>query len=450
MQTRIVGKDVWLLIIVSLMALGANLPDTLAGNVIDRHLLLEALTATVFISLFRYLRVMLFLTVSVLAIGANLPEALASQLHISPAVMIVASGALVVVALLYKFYHQIDAQRVAAHETGDALLDRTVENVAVSHFRDTFESRLAVLSSIMKGDLAALHQLLISDVEVNFSQDGHIPLLLAVERGNADIVLLLLIHGAKLKIKNQQGMTPIDLALKLKFARVAKILHYASTQNMAIQNRALYSSQQTRKMAVLFADVCDSTALYDQLGNEAALNMITRTLHLLKHEVAQHRGSLIKTIGDEIMCTFPNPALAVQAACAMQKAVDAGQPGGEHPIAVRIGLHFGDVILKANDVYGDTVNVAARIASITRARQIMTTQEVIAALPDDFEGKAVPISRASLRGKQDALAVFQLLWESESAASERVGGAAMRKFESVVEDRSERLSLLGVPEAVAS
>ncbi len=450
MQVQNRSKDTWLLLIVSFMALGANLPDSLTGNIIDRNLLLGALAVTIFISLFRYLRLMLFLTVSVLAIGANLPEALANQLHISPKAMIVASGILVIVALLHKFYHQPKIQSDAAR--GDEPLDRTVENVAVSHFRDTFESRLAVLSAIVKGDLAALHQLLISDVEVNFSQDGHIPLLLAVERGNADIVLLLLIHGAKLKIKNQQGLAPIDLALKLKFARVAKILHYASTQNMAIHNRALYSSQQTRMMAVLFADVCDSTALYDQFGNEAALNMITCTLHLLKHEVAQHRGSLIKTIGDEIMCTFPNPSLAVQAACAMQKAVEAGQPGGEHPIAIRIGLHFGDVILKANDVYGDTVNVAARIASITRARQIMTTQEVIDALPEDFEGKVVPISRASLRGKQDALAVFQLLWEPEGDGSDRVGEESMRKFESVVEDRSERLSPPGVDvaEAVAS
>jgi len=430
MQFNIKSSEVWLLLIVSLMALVANLPAKMIGNVVERDLLLIALVVTVFISLFRYLRLMLFLTVSVLAIGANLPDQLADQLGISRTAMIIASGALVVLSLLYKLYYQRkpDYQRKPENEAPDENeFEATLEvPEAVSHFRDTFESRFSVLSAIMKGDFAALHQLLISDVEVNFSQEGHIPIFLAVEKGGVDIVLLLLIHGAKLRIKNQHGLTPIDLALKLRFARIAKILHYADTQNMAIQNRAIYSSQQTRKMAVLFADICGSTALYDQLGNETALNMITRTLNLLKQEAATYKGTLIKTIGDEIMCTFPNAQRAAQAARAMHLAVDAKKPGGEHPIAIRIGLHFGDVILKANDVFGDTVNVAARIASITRARQTMTTQEVIDALPTDLGHKAVPITRASFPGKQDTVEVFQLLWGPEDSTSIRIGDSSLQ------------------------
>ena len=423
MQFNIKSSEIWLLLVVSLMALAANLPDNVLGHALDRDLLLIALVVTVFISLFRYLKLMLFITVSVLAIGANLPDQLATQLGISRTALIVASGVLVVLALMYKLYHQRKPENQAVDENENGA---TAE-VPVSHLRDTIDSRLSVISAILNGDFAALHQLLVSDVEVNFSQDGQIPIFLATEKGNVDIVLLLLIHGAKLRIKNQHGLTPTDFALKLRFARIAKILHYAEAQNMSIQNRAVYSSQQTRMMAVLFADICGSTALYDQLGNEAALNMITRTLNLLKQEVARHKGTLIKTIGDEIMCTFPNALRAAQAARAMHLVVDAEKPGGEHPIAVRIGLHFGDVILKANDVFGDTVNVAARIASITRARQTMTTQEVIDALPADFGYKAIPITRASFRGKQDTLEVFQLLWEPEDSRSSRVGDSTSRK-----------------------
>ena len=424
MQFNVKSGEVWLLLIVSLMALCANLPAEIIGNVVERDLLLIALVATVFISLFRYLRLMLFLTVSVLAIGANLPDQLANQLGLSRTALIMASGALVALSLLYKLYYQRKLKNEAPDENE---FEATMEvPAAVGHFRDTFESRFSVLSAIVKGDFAALHQLLISDVEVNFSQDGHIPIFLAVEKGGIDIVLLLLMHGAKLRIKNQHGLTPIDLALKLRFSRIAKILHYADTQNMAIQNRAIYSPNQTRKMAVLFADICGSTALYDQLGNEAALNMVTRILNLLKQEVATYKGILIKTIGDEIMCTFPNAQRAAQAARAMHRAVATNKPGGEHPIAIRIGLHFGDVILKANDVFGDTVNVAARIASITRARQTMTTREVIDALPSELGHKAVSITRASFRGKQDALEVFQLLWEPEDSPSIRIGDSSLR------------------------
>lgn len=433
-QFNIKSSEVWLLLIVSLMALGANLPADLIGNLVDRNLLLIALTVTVFVSLFRYLKLMLFLTVSVLAIGANLPDQLADQLGVSRTAMIVASGALVAMSLVYKLYYQRKQENETAEEYE---FESTMEvPVAGSHLRDTIDSRFSVLSAINTGDFATLHQLLVSDVEVNFSQEGHIPLFLAIEKGNVDIVLLLLIHGAKLRIKNQHGLTPTEYALKLRFARIAKILHYAETQNMSIQNRAVYSSQQTRKMAVLFADISGSTALYDQLGNETALNMITSTLNLLKQEVARHKGTLIKTIGDEIMCTFPNALRAAQAARAMHLVVDAKKPGGEHPISVRIGLHFGDVILKANDVFGDTVNVAARIASITRAQQTMTTQELIDVLPADFVYKAVPIARASFRGKQDSMTVYQLLWDTGDSTPSRIGDATLRRLKASNEELS--------------
>lgn len=441
MQVNFKSHDIWLLVIVSLMAFGANLPADMVGNVIDPNLLLIALVVTVFIALFRYLKFMLFLTVSVLAIGANLPEQLATQLHLSQTAFIIASGVLVAVALLYKLYDQLKKSRemVVEHDH-DTPADA---ETSISHLRDTIESRNHVLAAITNGDFATLHQLLISDVEVNFSQDGRIPIFAAIEKGNADIVLLLLLHGAKLRIKNQIGLTPTDLALKLRLARVAKILHYAETQNMSIQNRAVYSSQMTRKMAVVFADICGSTALYDQLGNEVALNMITRTVNLMKQEIAKHKGTLIKTIGDEVMCTFPNAALAADAARAMHIAIDTRKPGGEQVIALRIGIHFGEVILKANDVFGDTVNVAARIASITRARQTMTSQELIDVLPQRFEDKIVPVTRASFRGKQDAMAVFQLLWEAGDTVTERLGDATGRRQQDDAEQS-------GVNEAVVN
>ncbi len=232
MQVNFKSNDIWLLIIVSLMAFGANLPADMVGNVVDPNLLLIALVVTVFISLFRYLKFMLFLTVSVLAIGANLPEQLATQLHLSQTAFIIASGMLVAVALLYKLYDQLkkDRERVVVRDH-DTPADA---ETSISHLRDTIESRSHVLAAITNGDFATLHQLLVSDVEVNFSQDGRIPIFAAIEKGNADIVLLLLLHGAKLKIKNQIGLTPTDLALKLRLARVAKILHYAETQNMSI------------------------------------------------------------------------------------------------------------------------------------------------------------------------------------------------------------------------
>jgi class 3 adenylate cyclase len=397
------------------MAFAANLPDGAIGRMVDRNLLLITLVVTVVIALFRYLKLMLFITVSVLAIGANLPDQLAAQLGISRLAMIVASGVLVLVALLYKLYHLHALKNNSEHQED-----------AVCYRHDSMDSRNEVITAILNGDVAALHQLLITDVEINFSQDGHVPIYLAIEKGYADIVLLLLFYGAKLRVRNKAGQTPIEFALLHKKPRIAKIIHYASRQNLAMQNKAAFPNKQ-KKTVVLFADICGSTALYDKLGNETALNVITRTLNILIQEVATHNGTLIKTIGDEIMCTFPGVAVATQAACAMHFAIDARRPGGEHPVFVRIGFHYGEVIHKANDVFGDTVNVAARVAAITRARQIMTTQAVIDALPSGFADQVRPVTRAAFHGMQDSLAVFQILWEPENTLLGRIGESIFRK-----------------------
>ncbi|MBI4807522.1 MAG: adenylate/guanylate cyclase domain-containing protein [Nitrosomonadales bacterium] len=182
-------------------------------------------------------------------------------------------------------------------------------------------------------------------------------------------------------------------------------------------------------VAVLFADISGSTSLYDKLGNERALQLVKQTLAILIQEMATHRGSLVKTIGDEIVCIFPKLADAFNAACAMQMAVEQQRPGGEQPIHIRIGLHFGEVVLEKGDVYGDTVNIAAKVTAITRARQIMTTHKVVDMLSEELRKKTRPVMRTVFRGKEKAFDVFHILWEPEDTTSTRmrIGMSASRK-----------------------
>jgi adenylate cyclase len=182
-----------------------------------------------------------------------------------------------------------------------------------------------------------------------------------------------------------------------------------------------------QNVAILFADISGSTALYDKYGNEQALLLVTRTLDILTREMALRRGTLIKTIGDEIMCIFPDGITAFEAACSMQQAIEDQRPGGEQPIYVRIGLHFGEVILEGGDAYGDTVNIAARVTAITRARQIMTTQAVVDMLPEKYRIQARPVMRTGFRGKAETTKVFQVSWEREDTTRTRIGMSAFRK-----------------------
>lgn len=185
--------------------------------------------------------------------------------------------------------------------------------------------------------------------------------------------------------------------------------------------------EQTMKLAVLFADISGSAALYTRLGDDLARQLVSNCLALMTKKIEQFHGTLIKTIGDEMLCTFPSATSALDAARAMQMAVDSERPGGEYPMSIRVGFHFGDVISNAEDIYGDTVNVAARVTAITRARQIMTTRAAVEALPTELHSKVRPIMRAEFRGKQEALDVFQVMWEQDDTMTTRVGLLQSRK-----------------------
>ncbi len=185
--------------------------------------------------------------------------------------------------------------------------------------------------------------------------------------------------------------------------------------------------RHTEKLAVMFADICGSTSLYDRLGDELARQLIAKCIATMIGKVTTYQGTLIKTIGDEIMCIFPSAENAMNAACAMQNTIENDNHSEDHPMHIRIGFHYGDVICEAGDVYGDTVNVAARVASITRASQILTTRAVSDSLPPDLRDKVHQIMRAELKGKQEELDIFRVVWEADDTLRTRIGAPAFRK-----------------------
>lgn len=185
-------------------------------------------------------------------------------------------------------------------------------------------------------------------------------------------------------------------------------------------------TQPIEKLAVLFADVCGSTTLYEKLGDSEARRLITQSINAMVNEVSVYQGTLIKTIGDEIMCTFPGAEAAFNAACAMQIAVENERVTNNNPLHIRIGYHYGDVILDSGDVFGDTVNTAARVASLTRADQIMTTKAAADALPPPLQQKTRHIQRAELKGKQEHFDIYIVIWEMDDSQSTRIIAPELR------------------------
>src|SRR6187402_3426163 len=109
---------------------------------------------------------------------------------------------------------------------------------------------------------------------------------------------------------------------------------------MSIGNPATMAAmtRETQTLTVLFADITESSRLYQQLGDSAARGVINDCLSVLSAILPQYKGRLVKTLGDAIMCVFPDAAQAVGAAVEMQTAVSTGQ-GSEHPLRIHVGLH---------------------------------------------------------------------------------------------------------------
>lgn len=179
-------------------------------------------------------------------------------------------------------------------------------------------------------------------------------------------------------------------------------------------------SKRIEKLAILFADICGSTSLYDTLGDETARRLIASCIALMTTQIVNFQGTLIKTIGDEIMCTFPTAEAGLLAACAIQNALQENRIHSHEKLYVRIGFHYGDVICELNDVFGDTVNVAARIASSARGNQIMTSQAVVDALPSHLHKKTHRLMSAGFKGKQEEYDIFIVVWEENDDSCTRI------------------------------
>lgn len=170
---------------------------------------------------------------------------------------------------------------------------------------------------------------------------------------------------------------------------------------------------KSTSLAILFADVSDSTKLYEALGDSIAQVLISDTLETIANIVTHYNGTVIKTIGDEIMCTFNNVVDAASAACAMHELLeDKSGPQGD-PVTIRVGMHLGPAIMEGGDVFGVAVNIAARMVSQAKARQIMTTRSSVDLLPQIMQASTRFVDYAPIKGKQDDIEIYEILWQQE-------------------------------------
>jgi adenylate cyclase len=174
--------------------------------------------------------------------------------------------------------------------------------------------------------------------------------------------------------------------------------------------------------AILFADVCGSTKLYETLGNTRAQDVVARALEVLSEAATRHLGTVVKKIGDEVMCTFPAASEAVSAAVDMQRALQQAIASADITITtlkVRTGFHCGPIISRQSDVFGDAVNVAARVVAHAKPGQILTTKQTVEKLPREGIANIRSVGSMPVRGKREQLELFEVIWEKENLTQVR-------------------------------
>jgi adenylate cyclase len=177
-------------------------------------------------------------------------------------------------------------------------------------------------------------------------------------------------------------------------------------------SHTIMNKRKDTTLAIMFADISGSTTLYEKLGDHAARDLVSKCVALMRAQVESHDGIVIKTIGDEVMCTFPGADEAIAAATAMQVGVKEDLPA-DAPLAIRVGVHYGPAILEAGDVYGDAVNLAARMAGRAKADQIITTRETTDALSPVWHDDVRHVDSMPVKGKSGEIDVFEVIWQPE-------------------------------------
>jgi class 3 adenylate cyclase len=176
---------------------------------------------------------------------------------------------------------------------------------------------------------------------------------------------------------------------------------------------------QVYQRTVLFADLRGSTSMYETLGNAEATTVVTQSVALLARVVEEHGGQVVKTLGDGLMAIFAAPSAGVRASDDMHDslarvglpalpATGSSDPRPPISLKLQVGLAHGEVVEMSGDVFGDAVNVAARLLDHAGDNETLATASVVDGLEDWERSRFRSLDRMQLRGRAEPVHVYLL------------------------------------------
>jgi adenylate cyclase len=153
------------------------------------------------------------------------------------------------------------------------------------------------------------------------------------------------------------------------------------------------------------ADIVSSTALYERLGDARARELVAKGLRAMSDTVIEHGGRTVKSLGDGILACFEGPAAA-------DAALDMCSRLAAQFLEVRVGLHSGHVIDDdQGDIFGDTVNTAARLASVARPSEVLLSKAIWDQASASIRAQGRPLSPIRVKGKAEPVEIYSILTE---------------------------------------
>jgi class 3 adenylate cyclase len=163
---------------------------------------------------------------------------------------------------------------------------------------------------------------------------------------------------------------------------------------------------------VLFTDVEGSTALTQRLGDVKAREVLREHERMVREALRSHGGSEVKTMGDGFMTSFASATRALECAIAIQHAFEEHNESAEERILVRVGLNAGEPIAENEDLFGTTVNEAARITASAKAGEIVVAN-VVRELAKGKDFLFADRGEASLKGLDEPVRLYEVRWREE-------------------------------------
>jgi len=170
--------------------------------------------------------------------------------------------------------------------------------------------------------------------------------------------------------------------------------------------------RRSRKpVTILFTDVVGSTRYWDVHGDVKGRLMIDLHNRLIYPVIRRHRGKVIKHIGDAIMASFRSPANGLKAAIGIQQILEERREQDKNfRLKVRIGVHTGEALVEDKDVFGDTVNLAARLERCARGDEICVSGETAERL-NKKRFCLVNTGSISPKGKRSQITIYRCEWQ---------------------------------------